>query len=526
MIYDVLIIGAGGAGLAAALEASKDPQKKIIVAAKSPLLRAQTVMAQGGINAALSNAQEDSANDHINDTLKGGAGLCILEAVQNMCEHGVKTIQWLDWLGVPFDRNNQGEIDQRPFGGAAHPRTCYSADMTGHALLSTLYDQLILKENVTLLDEVRLLELSANDHEIYGGHFLELRTGKVITLNAHNTILATGGYGAIFSNRTTNTPASTGDGILAALHVNAQLRDMEFMQFHPTALKTSSLLISEAARGAGATLIDENGERFVDELATRDHVAAAIMKHLNEGHEVFLDMRSLPESVLNQTLKHEVKQARIIENVDPQKEPVPIAPAAHYSMGGIAVTPEGKVLHVDNTSFDNLFAIGECACSGVHGANRLGGNSLLEIIHTGRLAVQHANHTLKHATASSTHDLEANLQRLRTNPETDHYPLRDALSQLLFNHGFIFKSYDSLQHALKELHMLKERASTYGAGDENPAYNDALFDLLDLHSSLEIAEIYLYQSLNRCESRGAHRREDYPETLEKAEHSYYSQSNS
>ena len=384
-MIDVLIIGSGGAGLTAALAAKRTSTQEgvglgnasILVVGKAYPTNSQTSMAQGGMNAALGNVEDDHISAHIADTIKSAHGLCNEDSVRHMCADAPATIEWLDSLGVPFSRldNNKSSIDtvaQRQMGGASAKRACYAQDYTGLKILHTLYDT-CLKENIDFLDEYYLLNLILKEDTVKGATFLDIRTGEVIQINAKSVIMATGGYGSIYHGYTTNAYGSTGDGVAAVLRAGGAVSDMEFIQFHPTALKGSSILISESARGEGGYLVNSEGERFIDELKPRDEVARAIFAQLQNGNDIFLDVRHLGEEKLMELLPQEVELCKLHEHVDPAKELIPIKPVAHYTMGGIDVDYALEI-----NGIKGCFAVGECSNAKVHGANRLGASSLMQ----------------------------------------------------------------------------------------------------------------------------------------------------
>jgi len=386
-MIDILIIGSGGAGLATALSAKKSGAN-ILLVGKKHSTTSQTAMAQGGINAPLGNITPDTIKSHIADTIKSAHGLCDIDMVTKMCSDAPKTIEWLDKLGVPFDRTPKGTIAQRQLGGASSKRACYAQDYTGLKILHTLYDN-CLKEGIEIRDELFLLNLIVEDGVTKGGTFWDIAKGEVIQILAKSVIIATGGYGAVYKNHTTNADGSTGDGIACVLRAGGRLSDMEFVQFHPTALRHSSILISESARGEGGYLVNSKGERFIDELLPRDVVARAIFSQISQGEEVFLDIRHLGEERLLQLMPQEVNLARLHEGVDPVCELIPIKPVAHYTMGGIDVNSNLEV-----NGLKNCYAVGECSNAKIHGANRLGGNSLLEIVSLGRFVGEIASQSL------------------------------------------------------------------------------------------------------------------------------------
>lgn len=370
-MVDVLVIGSGGAGLTAAISA-KAEGASVLVAGKYYPTNSQTSMAQGGINAALGNAGNDSVKSHIDDTIRSAHGICDKDMVRQMCENGHAAIEWLESIGVPFSRLDSAEssvksVAQRQMGGASAKRACYAQDYTGLKILHTIYDT-CLKEQIEFLDEHYLLNLITKDGTVKGATFFNIRSGEVLQIDAKSVIMATGGYGSIYHGYTTNAYGSTGDGVAAVLRAGGAVSDMEFIQFHPTALKHSSILISESARGEGGYLVNEQGERFVDELKPRDEVARAIFSQMQNGQRVYLDLRHLGEEKLKELLPQEVELCKIHEHVDPAAELIPIKPVAHYTMGGIDIDHALEV-----NGINGCFAVGEYSNAKVHGANRLGG---------------------------------------------------------------------------------------------------------------------------------------------------------
>ncbi|TNF43160.1 MAG: FAD-dependent oxidoreductase, partial [Epsilonproteobacteria bacterium] len=435
-MVDVLIIGSGGAGLTAALSA-KNEGASVTVVGKSYPTNAQTSMAQGGMNAALGNVGEDHVDSHIADTIKSAHGLCDEEMVKKMCTDAPQTISWLESLGVPFSRLDNGKIGtqtiaQRQMGGASAKRACYAQDYTGLKILHTLYDT-CLKEEINFLDEHYLLNLIVQDETVKGATFLDIRTGEVKQIDARSVVMATGGYGALYHGFTTNAYGSTGDGVAAVLRAGGSVSDMEFIQFHPTALKHSCILVSESARGEGGYLVNESGKRFVDELKPRDEVARAIFSQMQEGERVFLDVRHLGEEKLMELLPQEVELCKMHEHVDPTTELIPIKPVAHYTMGGIDVDQSLEVNRIKG-----CFAVGECSNAKVHGANRLGGNSLLEITAFGKFAGENASHYAKLVNAEPADDTQqqkdtAQIAALLSQEEpVNFYPNREMLGNIFY----------------------------------------------------------------------------------------------
>ncbi len=498
MQYDVLIIGSGGAGLSAAL-AAKEKGAKVLVVSEGYPTRSQTCMAQGGINAALSNVEEDSIDAHIEDTSRASKGLGDTIMIEKMCVSAPKTLAWLNSIGVPFSRTDEGKIAQRMMGGASAKRACYSQDYTGLKILHTLYDQ-CLKEQIVFLHEYYLLELGSN-----GALFLDIKTTETILIQARSIVIATGGYGGIYHGFSTNTHQSTGDGIAVAYRAGADISNMEFVQFHPTGLKKSAVLISESARGAGGYLLNEKGERFVDELKARDEVSRAIWKEIARGGEVFLDIRHLGEEFIDENIPQERKLSILYEGVDPVSEMMPIAPVAHYSMGGIVVDSEMM------SSCKGLFAVGECANARVHGANRLGGNSLLEIVVFGREAGKNAAKFAQEDTIMIDKPCHDNLIEeiyMREN-SIDFYEKRVMLGALFYKNAGIVRNQEKLQDLLTVLGEIKEALPKMGLMDHSRVYNTNLIELLKFQNSVVLGEMIVKSALQRKESRGAHYREDF-----------------
>ncbi|EIF50053.1 FAD-dependent oxidoreductase [Sulfurovum sp. AR] len=507
-MIDVLIIGSGGAGLTAALSA-KNAGASVTVAGKAYPTNSQTSMAQGGMNAALGNVGEDHIRSHIADTIKSAKGLCDEAMVKQMCEEAPGTIAWLERLGVPFSRLDNGEtgtqtIAQRQMGGASAKRACYAQDYTGLKILHTLYDT-CLKEEINFLDEHYLLNLITQNGTVKGATFLEIRTGEVKQINAKSIVIATGGYGALYHGFTTNAYGSTGDGIAAVLRAGGAVSDMEFIQFHPTALKHSSILVSESARGEGGYLVNERGERFVDELKPRDEVARAIFSQIQEGQRVFLDVRHLGEEKLMELLPQEVELCKLHEHVDPAKALIPIKPVAHYTMGGIEVD---SMLEVNGIK--GCFAVGECSNAKVHGANRLGGNSLLEITALGKLAGTNACKYALDISGTPADDTQRQkdaqeIETLLSQAEAvNFYPYREKLGNLFYHKVGIVRENEQLHEALAEVTAMQESQKEMGIADKSPANNQNLIEFLEFQNALLLAPTIITSAIERDESRGAH----------------------
>jgi len=522
-MLDILIIGSGGAGLSSALSA-KEASASVLVVGKSYPTASQTSMAQGGMNASLGNVTPDSIQSHIDDTIKSAHELCNKEMIKQMCEDAPNSVKWLEELGVPFDRTPEAKVAQRQLGGASSKRACYAQDYTGLKILHTLYDT-CLKENIEMQEELFLLNLITQEKTVLGATFLDIITGEVKEIRAKATILATGGYGSLYKNFTTNSEGATGDGIASVLRAGGSLSDMEFVQFHPTALKGSSTLISESARGEGGYLVNSKEERFIDELLPRDVVARAIAQQITNGEEVFLDVRHLGEEKLLKLMPQEVHLCKLHENIDPVHQLIPIKPVAHYSMGGIDVNNKLEV-----TGLKNCYAVGECSNAKVHGANRLGGNSLLEIISLGRLAGKHAVGVVPpcrpdaqntvggdcHRTNQLESDQEYIEGLLEEYPwEQNFYTLQNKLGEDFYKYAGIVRDNTQLNNLLNELRVIKADIDNMGIGDKNRENNTNLVDFLQFQNILEIGEVVLDASLVRDESRGAHFKTAFPEKDDK-----------
>ena len=512
-MIDVLIIGSGGAGLTAALSA-KDVGASVLVVGKAYPTNAQTSMAQGGMNAALGNVGDDSVEAHIADTIKSARGLCDEERVKQMCTSAPDAIAWLESIGVPFSRLDNGGIGtktvaQRQMGGASAKRACYAQDYTGLKILHTLYDT-CLKHGIDFLDEHYLMSLIVEEGTVKGATFLDIRTGEIKQINAKSVIITTGGYGGIYHNHTTNMTGATGDGIAAVLRAGGAVSDMEFIQFHPTALKGSSILISESARGEGGYLVNTKGERFIDELKPRDVVARAIFEQFSQGQEVFLDVRHLGEEKLMALLPQEVALCKLHENVDPVHELIPIKPVAHYSMGGIDVN---TIFEVDGIK--GCFAVGECSNAKVHGANRLGGNSLLEITAFGKMAGQYAHTYASTFTAKEADDTQllqdkTYIQNLYTqDTRLNFYGQRETLGQLLYEKVGIVRNNMHLHDALEVVIAMQENLPHMGIEDKSPSNNTNLIDFLEFSNTLLLSSTIVSAAITRDESRGAHYKEEF-----------------
>jgi len=515
MNRDVLVIGAGGAGLVAALNAHENGSKVTIITKDYPT-RSQTCMAQGGINAVLPYAKDDTIEAHIQNTLKSAHGLASKDAVEKLCTNAADAVAWLDSIGVPFSRTHESEIAQRKLGGASGDRACYAQDYTGLKILHTLYDR-VLQAGIEIKNDRFLLEiltsLDAKEKRVSGVKVLDKRSGEIEIYKSSSVIIATGGYARIYDKHSTNSVGSTGDGIAIALHAGARLSDMEFVQFHPTALKGSSILISESARGAGGHLLNSKGERFVDELLPRDVVSRAINDEIKKGQEVYLDIRHLGEEFIDHELPQERKLAKLYEGIDPVTDLIHIKPVAHYTMGGIQVDEQSC------TNIKGLYAVGECANHRVHGANRLGGNSLLELVVFGREAGKNAALFAKASLGNIDGDIRSQVKLgsevYCENPEIDFYKIKEELGDMFYKSVAISRNEKDLQDSLKIVKEYISQLNKMGVVDKSKIYNTNLIEFLEFKNMLEIARLVLKGAISRKESRGAHFREDFVNEDEK-----------
>lgn len=522
LTHDIIIIGGGLAGMRAALEASKEVDTAVI--SKSHPLRSHSGAAQGGIAAVLDGWAEkigDSLESHIYDTVKGSDYLGDQDAIEILCREAPGDIRSMDRMGAIFSRTEEGVIAQRDFGGHSYARTCYAADKTGHILLQTLYEQM-MKNRVKVYSEWHVVSLIIHDNICRGVVAYDMAGGKLQVIRARAVLLATGGYGRAFSI-TSNAHANTGDGLALAYRAGVPLQDMEFVQFHPTGLYKHGILITEGSRGEGGYLVNKNGERFMEryapskmELASRDVVSRAIQTEIDEGRGIdgyiHLDLRHLGKELIMERLAQIHDIALSFANVDCVHEPIPIQPTAHYSMGGIPTDINGRVLGVSG-----LFAAGECACVSVHGANRLGGNSLLEAIVFGRRAGISAVRYVKKAAiggvSSRTLDsIEHEFYGLaEMNGSESVADIKNDLQTVMTGKCGIFRDSRKLAEALKETRRLRERFNNIGISDRGMIFNTEMMEALELRNLLDFSEVIAASALAREESRGAHYRTDHPE---------------
>ncbi|MFW6358026.1 MAG: succinate dehydrogenase/fumarate reductase flavoprotein subunit [Chroococcales cyanobacterium] len=534
--HDVIIVGGGLAGCRAALEIKRlYPNTDVGLVAKTHPIRSHSVAAQGGIAATLKNVDaEDTWEAHAFDTVKGSDYLADQDAVEILTKEAPDVVIDLEHMGVLFSRLPDGKIAQRAFGGHSHKRTCYAADKTGHAILHELVNNL-RRNDVKVYDEWYVMQLILEDNEAKGIVMYHILDGHLEVIRAKAVMFATGGYGRVF-NTTSNDFASTGDGLAMSAAAGIPLEDMEFVQFHPTGLYPVGVLISEAVRGEGAYLINANGDRFMKdyapkqmELAPRDITSRAITLEIRAGRGVhpetkqsggpciFLDLRHMGEEKIMSRVPFCWEEAHRLVGVDAIHEPMPVRPTAHYSMGGIPVNTEGRVRSSGDSLTEGFFAAGECACVSVHGANRLGSNSLLEcVVYGRRVGASIANYIQNRKLPDVDESQYLNaakecLQALLDQKGTIRIAkLRQEFQDAMTNHCGVFRTEDVMQEGLEQLQQLKEKLNSIYLDDKDSCWNTELIEALELRSIMIVGETILASALNRQESRGAHSREDYP----------------
>jgi len=552
--FDVVVVGAGGAGLMAALYASKTAN--IAVLSKLYPTRSHTGAAQGGVGAALGNEEEDHPEWHTYDTVKGSDYLGDQDAIEFMCSEAVQAVYELEHMGLPFSRTPEGRISQRPFGGHTNNvtgkpvrRACYAADRTGHMILQTLYQRCI-KNKVNFFDEFQVVDLIFSNGAATGVVAIELLTGELHIFHAKAFIFATGGHGRIWE-LTSNAYAYTGDGIAIALRRGIPAEDMEFFQFHPTGIYKLGILITEGVRGEGGVLLNDKGERFMEryaphvkDLASRDVISRAMYLEMKEGRGIggkrylYLDVR--PETVNRYAALDERKRpdgspysvtgeevlrklpdiidfCRTYLGVDPVQQPMPVQPTAHYAMGGIPTNKYGEVVIDErNTVMPGLFAAGECACVSVHGANRLGTNSLLDLLvfgkHSGLRAAEFANGaSLQPLPRDAADFARSQFDTLLNNTGSEKAAvIGSEMKTVMDDHVSVFRTEEGMQIALQKVRELKERYKQVGITDRGKVFNTELLSTWELGNLLDLAEVTTVCALARTESRGAHARDDYP----------------
>ena len=553
--YDAVIVGGGGAGLRASLQMAASGLNVAVVSKVFPT-RSHTVAAQGGINAALGNmGAADDWRYHMYDTVMGSDCLGDQEAIEYMCKHAPATIYELEHMGLPFSRTEEGKIYQRSFGGQTTnygeklaQRTCCASDRTGHAMLHALYQQNIAAKT-NFLNEWFAIDLVKNEkNQVVGITAMEMETGEVYFLKSRATVLATGGAGRIYKS-TTNAHINTGDGIGMVMRAGFAVQDMEFWQFHPTGIAGAGVLITEGCRGEGGYLVNGLGERFMEryaphlkDLACRDVVARSSIMEIKEGRGcgpnkdyVLLHIDHLGEKVMSERLPGIRESAKTFAGVDPVKEPIPVIPTCHYMMGGIPTNNDGQALTIDANGneqlIDGLYAAGECACVSVHGANRLGANSLLDIVVFGRSIGLYLEKMLKETVEHSEvtpADIDAAMARYNrweNNPVDGEDPenIRVEMCEIMQNDFGVFRTAEHMSTGLEKLRVLRERLSKARLNDKSKTFNTARIEAMELDNLMEVAYVTAKLADYRTESRGAHSRFDFPERDDKnwLKHSVY-----
>ncbi|MGX5201961.1 succinate dehydrogenase flavoprotein subunit [Aliikangiella sp. IMCC44632] len=539
--YDAVIVGGGGAGMRASLQLAKSGQKVALISKVFPT-RSHTVSAQGGITVALGNTHDDDWRWHMFDTVKGSDYIGDQDAIEYMCENGPDAILELDHMGLPFSRLENGKIYQRPFGGQSKDfggeqaaRTAAAADRTGHALLHTLYQQ-NLAAKTQFFNEWYAIDLLMNDEGQCCGVFaMSIESGEIALFKSRATVFATGGSGRIFAS-TTNALINTGDGVGMALRAGIPVQDIEMWQFHPTGIAGAGVLVTEGCRGEGGYLINKDGERFMEryapnakDLASRDVVARSMTKEILEGRgcgpngdHVMLKLDHLGAETLNAKLPGVCELSKTFAHADPAEQPIPVVPTCHYMMGGIPTNKYGQVIGKkpgqDEYIVDGLYAVGEIACVSVHGANRLGGNSLLDLVVFGRAAGMHLEEALADGMPQAEYNdsnVEQTMARYQRWEETtsgeDPVAIRREMQQIMQNHFGVFRTGELMEKGLVLLAEVSERLKSAVLSDKSKAFNTQRIECLELDNLMETAKATAKAANFREESRGAHSREDFPD---------------
>lgn len=530
--YDVLVIGSGGAGMRAALAAAERKDLKVAVMTKLVPTRSASTMAQGGMNGVTGVSDPtDTVESHVFDTVKGGDYLCDQDAVEYFAERAGANIYEMDYMGYPYNRQKDGAFHQRKMGGHSHPRASYFEDRAGHAMVHTLFEQ-CLENNIDFISECQMLEISMDGDKLNGVIAMDMRTGNLIGVPAKSIIIATGGYGRVYWVRTSNPYSSTGDGIVAGMNVGIPFKDPEMVQFHPTGLSANGVLLSESSRAEGALLFNKNGERFMEkyapekkELATRDIVARGIATEIEQGRGigegihagVYLDFTKIPAERIHERLGQVYDLSRRFAGVDITKEPVLISPTCHYSMGGLEMAD----FHTGESRVKGIYVAGECSCVSVHGANRLGANSLSEVLVFGHTAGDGAAEFAKANSYEGNQDsLAKGCEKWKEKFETvtnrgkegnKTVPeIRDAMINTMWYKVGVFREESQLMAATAELEALEKEYEHCYVGDNSHVYNTAFEQYVELGNLLQISHAIVQGALARKESRGGHSRRDFP----------------